>query len=128
MPKHILLHLIPYEDIENLTRQIEAQALDITGDYSQWLEIGFALKEALGEGGRQYFHRLSRFYHGYSAAEADRQYDKCLSSGGEGIQPRTLSYFARQAGISIKSSQQSQAGGVSTPPIKTRDQLQNPRL
>jgi hypothetical protein len=103
-----------YEDIENLTRQIESQSLDITGDYSQWLEIGFALKEALGEGGRQYFHRLSRFYPGYSAAEADHQYDKCLSSGGEGIQPRTLFYFARQAGIKIKSSPplQSPARGI----------------
>ena len=125
-------------DIENLTRQIESQSLDITGDYSQWLEIGFALKEALGEGGRQYFHRLSRFYPGYSAAEADRQYDKCLSSGGEGIQPRTLFYFAKQAGIKIKSSlprqddasvksnQPSQDGGVSTQPIQTRDLIQTP--
>ncbi len=112
-----------YEDIENLTRQVEAQALDITGDYSQWLEIGFALKEALGEGGRQYFHRLSRFYPGYSAAEADRQYDKCLSSGGEGIRPRTLFYFARQAGICIKRIQSPARGNEGSEGLRGNSQM-----
>ena len=91
------------DDIECLTQRIEAKKIDITGDYHQWLEIGFALKEALGEDGRSYFHRISRFYPAYDEIEADRQYDKCMRSKGKGIKPGTLFYYAKLAGIQIKS-------------------------
>lgn len=87
------------DEIERLTLAVEARKVDITGDYHQWLEIGFALKEALGEAGRDYFLRLSRFYPNYSEEEADKQYDKCMRSKGDGIKPRTLFYFAKQYGI-----------------------------
>lgn len=90
------------DEIERLTQAVEARKVDITGDYHQWLEIGFALKEALGEDGRSYFHRLSRFYPGYDEDEADKQYDKCMRSKGDGIQPRTLFYFAKLAGIQLR--------------------------
>jgi hypothetical protein len=43
------------DEIERLAQAVEARKVDITGDYHQWLEIGFALKEALGENGRSYF-------------------------------------------------------------------------
>ena len=87
------------DEIERLTLAVEARKVDITGDYHQWLEIGFALKEALGEAGRDYFLRLSRFYPNYSEEEADKQFDKCMRSKGDGIKPRTLFYFAKQYGI-----------------------------
>src|SRR5574344_2890062 len=58
------------DDVEVLTQRVETRGLDITGDYHRWLNIGFALVEGLGENGRDYFHRLSRFYPGYSEAEA----------------------------------------------------------
>ena len=89
------------DEIERLAQAVEVRKVDITGDYHQWLEIGFALKEALGEDGRSYFHRLSRFYPGYDEDEADKQYDKCMRSKGDGIQPRTLFYFAKLAGIQL---------------------------
>ena len=91
------------DDIECLTQRIEAKKIDITGDYHQWLEIGFALKDALEEGGRSYFHRISRFYPAYDEVEADRQYDKCMRSKGKGIKSGTLFYFAKLAGIQVKS-------------------------
>ena len=90
------------DEIERLAQTVEARKVDITGDYHQWLEIGFALKEALGEDGRSYFHRLSRFYPGYNEDETDKQYDKCMRSKGDGIQPRTLFYFAKLAGIQLR--------------------------
>lgn len=89
------------DEIERLTEAVEARKVDITGGYQQWLEVGFALKEALGEGGRSYFHRLSRFYPGYDEAEADKQYDKCMRSKGGGINPPTLFYLAKQAGVQL---------------------------
>ena len=39
---------------------------------------------ALGENGRDYFHRISRFYPGYTEKEADDKYDKCLRAHGTG--------------------------------------------
>ena len=92
------------DEIERLTETIEARKVDITGGYQQWLEIGFSLKEALGEDGRSYFHRISRFYPSYSEEEADKQYDKCMRSKGEGIGPGTLFYFAKLSGVMINGS------------------------
>ncbi len=91
------------DDVEVLTQRVEARGLDITGDYHRWLNIGFALVEGLGENGRDFFHRLSRFYPGYSEAEADRQYDKCLRAHGTGIRLATLFQYAKEEGIVVRS-------------------------
>ena len=92
------------DDVERLTQAVEARGTDITGDYRQWLNIGFALVEGLGEAGRDYFHRLSRFYPEYSEAEADKQYDKCLRAHGTGITLATLFQYAKdEAGVVIHS-------------------------
>ena len=92
-------------DIQSLVEQVEASAIDITAGYERWRNIGFALVEALGEDGRDFFHRLSRFNADYDHAEADRQYSACLRSRNEAnnITPRSLFYIAQQYGITIHS-------------------------
>ena len=89
-------------DIQALVEQVEASTLDITAGYENWLKIGFALAEALGEDGRDFFHRLSRFNADYDQAEADKQYDACLRSDGSGITPRSLFHIAQQHGITVR--------------------------
>lgn len=91
------------DDVELLTQMVEARRLDITGDYHRWLNIGFALVEGLGEYGRDFFHRLSQFYPGYSEAEADKQYDKCMRAHGTGIRLATLFQYAKEEGIVVRS-------------------------
>ena len=59
------------EDIDMIVRQIEKKKLDITVDYDTWIRIGFALTDALGEEGRDYFHRLSRFYANYNQSDCN---------------------------------------------------------
>ena len=86
-------------DIQSLVEQVEASAIDITAGYECWRDIGFALVEALGEDGRDFFHRLSRFNADYDQAEADKQYSACLRSRGSGITPRSLFHIAQQHGI-----------------------------
>ena len=88
-------------DIQSLVEQVEASAIDITAGYECWRDIGFALVEALGEDGRDFFHRLSRFNADYDQAEADKQYSACLHSRGSGITPRSLFHIAQQNGITI---------------------------
>lgn len=89
------------EQIEEITRRIEATGTDITATYADWLRLGFALVEALGEGGRSYFHRLSRFYPGYNAQEADTQYNNCLKARGHGVTPKSFFQLAKENGINV---------------------------
>ena len=89
------------DQIERLTARIEATGTDITAGYDRWRDLGFALTDALGENGRSYFHRLSRFYPGYDEKEADNQYDKCMRAHGHGITIRTLFHLAKENGISV---------------------------
>lgn len=91
-------------DIQALVEQIEASSTDITVGYKNWLDIGFALVEALGEDGRDYFHRISRFNAGYVQAETDRQYTACLRSKGSGVTSRTLFHIAKQYGIVVRKA------------------------
>jgi len=89
------------DDIEKLVSQIESRQIDLTAKYEDWVKIGFALTDALGEEGRSSFHRLSQFYPGYHINICDQQYDKCLKSKRSGITISTLYYFARDSGIEI---------------------------
>ena len=89
------------EDIETITQRIEASCIDITSGYDNWRDLGFALSEELGEAGRDYFHRISRFNSDYDHAEADKQYDRCLKAHGSGVTIKTFFQKAKEAGISI---------------------------
>ena len=91
-------------DIENVVSRIEASAIDIAPTYADWRDLGFALADALGENGRGYYQRLSRFYPNYTAAETDKQFSACLKAHGHGITIKTLFHLAKQAGISISSN------------------------
>lgn len=89
------------DQIERLTARIEETGTDITAGYDHWRDLGFALTDALGENGRSYYHRLSRFYPGYSEQECDAQYDKCMRARGHGITIRTLFHLANENGVSV---------------------------
>ena len=95
------------EDIEIIIQRIEAAHTDITAGYSNWLDLGFALSEELGEAGRDYFHRISRFNPDYNHAETDKQFNNCLKSGGSGVTIKTFFQKAKDAGISISTGSKS---------------------
>ena len=84
-----------WDTVEALVRGIEQVGVDITGDYRQWMRIGFALASAFGESGRGFYHRVSRFYSGYSNVECNRQYDRCLRAGRGGVGLGTFIYLAK---------------------------------
>ena len=91
------------QEIENLTMLIESSSIDIAPAYAEWRDLGFALADALGENGRSYYHRLSRFHPNYSSDETDKQYSACLSAHGHGVTSKTFFHLAKQAGITIHS-------------------------
>ena len=89
------------DQIEIVTQRIEAAAMDITGGYEEWRNIGFALVDALGEGGREIFHRISRFSPKYDAAFLDSQYSNWVNRDRNGVTYRTFFEKAKENGISI---------------------------
>lgn len=89
------------KDIEDVTKRIEAASVDITGGYAEWRDLGFALTDALGEAGRQYYHRISRFYREYSFNETEVQYNRCLKAKGYGVTIATFFHRAKEAGIEV---------------------------
>ena len=78
MPSITPLYNKVEEDVEHIVREIEQRAIDITPNYKDWVELGFALVDGLGENGREYYHRISRFYPNYQREETDKQYTHCL--------------------------------------------------
>ena len=91
----------PKNDIETITQRIETTTTDIAPNYPDWRDLGFALADALGESGRNYYHRLSCFYPKYNQTETNKQYNNCLKSHGHGVTIKTLYHLAKSAGIDV---------------------------
>ena len=88
-------------DTETVVSRIEATHTDITANYTDWVKLGIALSNEHGEGGRGYFHRISKFYHGYSQSDCDKQYNKCLDAKGKRANIGSFFHMAQEAGIDI---------------------------
>lgn len=98
--------------IEEIISRIEEKAIDITGSYNSWRDIGFGLSDEYAEGGRDYFHRISKFHPDYNLDACNKQYNNCLKSNKYGITIRTFYYFAKKNGISIHSKNNSPVDAV----------------
>jgi hypothetical protein len=105
------------DDVEAIISRIETKGTDIAPNYSDWRDIGFAFATSFGEQGRSFFHRVSKFYPGYSENECNKQYDNCLKSTGSGITLNTFFHLAKNAGIAIRTSNPSDPQKESLPTI-----------
>tara|TARA_R110001606_G_scaffold209615_1_gene356866 strand:+ start:3324 stop:5603 length:2280 start_codon:yes stop_codon:yes gene_type:complete len=82
------------DNIEIYISEIEKTATDITGNYETWRNLGFAISEEYGETGREYYHRISKFYANYKYQECDKQFSNCLKAKGSGVNISTFYYTA----------------------------------
>ena len=89
-------------EVDVVLSRIEGFRIDLTTDYRDWLKLGFAFSDEFGQAGRDYFHRVSRFYCGYDPAECDRQFDRCLRSKISGISIKSFFAAAKDAGVDIR--------------------------
>jgi hypothetical protein len=89
-------------DVEVVLRRIENYQLDLTMNYEDWVRLGFAFADEFGETGRNYFHRISRFYPDYDFTGTDKQFDKCLQGHKSGITIRTFFQAAKDSGVNIR--------------------------
>ena len=89
-------------EIESVVLQIERIKIDITDNYQkEWLKLGFALADGIGECGRPFFHRISLFSKKYNPMNTDKQYDECLKARKSGITIRSFFGLAKSYGINI---------------------------
>ncbi len=111
--------------VEALTVLIERSGIDITADYGDWCNIGFALAHEFGADGESFFLRISSFYPKYDPSEASKQYAACLRaevpSGKTPITIATLFHIAKSHGINLPCPPLrggAQRAGESIPPLR----------
>ena len=90
-------------DIRHVVRWLVEHRIDITQGYENWLRLGFALSDGLGEAGRDLFHQLSRLNEEYNPTECDKQYTACLHGKGQGVSVRTFFHMAGEAGFDLRA-------------------------
>ncbi|HET6558035.1 MAG TPA: DUF3987 domain-containing protein [Prolixibacteraceae bacterium] len=108
-------------EVDMVVTRIESSLTDITTSYQDWLNVGFAFANQFGEAGRSYFHRVSRFYSGYTKADCDKQFDQCLKStpSSRCITIKTFFHLAKQAGIDVNTNEtkvESNTVSIAPPP------------
>jgi len=89
-----------FPDLDRFDELVSKINTDITGDYHQWLKIGFAIAAKYGASGEHYFQRISSFSGEYDEKKTSRQYQYCCRNfGASGVQIGTFYYYAKQAGF-----------------------------
>lgn len=90
-----------YDELTAVAREIVSRGIDITTPYDNWIHLGFALANGLGERGRELFHQLSAMNAEYEQKECDMKYSSLLRGGREGITIGTFFKMAQDAGINL---------------------------
>jgi len=63
--------------IESLIKAIQASGTDITQNYQDWIKVGAAIYNELGDSGINYFHSISSMHPDYSYKKCERKYNNC---------------------------------------------------
>ena len=82
--------------VEAVVSACEQNGWDITADRGDWVQILAALAKTFGEGGRDYAHRISAMYPGYSPEETETKFSDLLKHPEYGWNIGTFFYIARQ--------------------------------
>lgn len=67
------------QKVELCVQLIEQMRLDITAGYANWVSIGASLA-SMGEAGRNFFHRVSRFNPEYKYAQTDYKFTNVMKT------------------------------------------------
>lgn len=93
------------DEFTDLLQRMVAASVDCCDTYMDWLRVGYALNDKLGEQGRDYYHSLSAISGKYDYLTCDKQYTLC--SRGSASEKRatigTVYWFAKQAGLDTSS-------------------------
>jgi len=93
------------EKAEVLVKEIQNQNVDITSEYSDWVNIGLSLS-TFGEPGRQLFHDVSSVYSGYDSTATDKKYDDFLKNSNGSVSIASFFHYCKEFGITIPKEKQ----------------------
>ena len=82
-----------------IVRRIEAAHVDITAREQDWTNVILSLVTALGEEGRPFAHRVSRFNHLRTPTDIDKKFDWGLTHNHGKVSIRTFLQIAEDYGI-----------------------------
>lgn len=83
--------------VERMTERICAAHIDMTDNYMDWVQIGFALA-SMGEPARQCYHAISAQSAKYDSADTDRKFDNLLNATN-GVSIATFFYHCKNHGL-----------------------------
>lgn len=93
------------DEFTDLLRKMIDAGVDCCDTYMDWLRVGYAICDKLGESGRDYYHALSSISGKYDYTACDKQYTLCsrASASEKRATIGTIYWFAKQAGLDISS-------------------------
>ena len=90
-------------EFTTLVNSIVSNNKDLTEDYGNWINIGFALCNKFGENGRDYFHLLSSVNQGYDQLKTDKKYSHLIRTGKNAVPIDFIYNLAKKENIEVKA-------------------------
>jgi hypothetical protein len=84
------------ESVESLIKTLEEHNVNITESYEEWIKVGYAIATEFGEGGRNYFQRISSIYSDFNEVECDKKYTQLLKNNNQSVRIATLFFISNQ--------------------------------
>lgn len=83
------------------TRALLRIGANIADDYSDYLKLGFALANGLGEQGRELYHQLCSQSTKYREQDCERKWQQCMRQNDGRTTIATFYQMAKQAGVDL---------------------------
>lgn len=102
---------IPHNDkrFGFVLNQIEEKEIDITGDYRQWIKLGFAIGGQYQENGLEFFKAISKYSDKYNEQICEKQYEYCCRKYEGNDKPVTIKsfyYISNEFGLEIYTEEE----------------------
>jgi predicted P-loop ATPase len=91
------------DDMEFIMSQIKDRSLNLCEDYADWIKVGMAFANHLGEAGRNHFHFISSYSIKYDESKTDKEYDGLLKRKRNDNSIGSFFWLCQQHGIKIKT-------------------------
>ena len=98
--------LHPMEELAKaraVARELLRRGANIADDYGDYLKLGFALANGLGNDGRELYHQLCSQSAKYNEGDCERKWQQCLSKTDGRTTIATFYNMAKQAGVDLSS-------------------------
>ena len=102
--------IVTDSDFDYIFEQHRNKGVNVTENYNDWINAGFALYDQFSQAGEAYFHQLSATSTKYNQQETAKMWQVISKRGKrEGITIKTLLWMFKNAGLDIRTPQSKSA-------------------